>query len=31
MPVFGAAYAAPNTGLQFYTDLDLQKHCLILL
>ena len=32
VPLFGAAYAAPNKGTQFYTDyLGLQSQCWILL
>ena len=31
MPLFGAAYAAPNKGTTIYTDLGLQKHIWILL
>ena len=31
MPLFGAAYAAPNKGTTIYTDLGLQKDIWILL
>ena len=30
VPLFGAAYASPNKGTTFYTDLGLQKHSWIL-
>ena len=27
VPSFGAAFAAPNTGTAFYTDLDVYQQC----